>query len=201
MTLFAGLGFPVAWPIGRFWPYGLTAGVALGGINLEFLQLDEGSVAVARIRTLVFEPIDLHEAVATLEGLGLPMRISEKWEDDPEKLRLRGYSAVESQERQLICRNAIPVEAPAIDFFLCDYSPALKARLGPGTFPGLAPVREVVWGSPFAAVDADCLKFFGLAGVGPSLALKEWPERGVVEIRTDRGPIDLGSFAANFRFV
>src|SRR5690349_7194669 len=59
--------FPEAWPIGRFWPNGITCGVALGGLNLELIQMDEDAPTEPIGLTLVFEPTSIDEAVAALE--------------------------------------------------------------------------------------------------------------------------------------
>lgn len=197
MHLFTeGLGFPVAWPIGRFWPQGLTSGVALGGLNLEFIQLDEGGPDVATIRTLVFEPVDIVAAAVYYDALGIRTELREKWEPDPTLLRLRGFSDVDSP--QLICRNLVPLDPQPVDFFLCEYSPFLHRQLAPEAFPGLPKVREVVISVP-GGVDA---RLFPIdSGADVALSFVESPVTEVVEIRTERGPLDLGDWAATFCLV
>jgi len=197
MRLFTeGLGFPVAWPIGRFWPQGLTSGVALGGLNLEFIQLDEEEPDVARIETLVFEPVDIAAAAAYYDSIGVRMELRDKWEPDPSLLRLRGFSDVDSP--QLICRNLVPLDPQPVDFFLCEYSPFLHRRLGPAAFPGLPAVREVVVSAP-SLVDGKLLPIDARADVAISFVDGQVSE--VVEIRTERGPLDFGDWKASFRLV
>lgn len=123
------LGFPEAWPIGRFWPEGKTSGIALGGINLELIQPDYGAPAVPVCDTLVFEPTNFVRAREALNKVGLQGETFEKWEDDPELLRLRGFKETEVDHRQLICRNVFPKGELPVPFFLCEYSAGLRERL------------------------------------------------------------------------
>ena len=205
MDVFQAHGFPVAWPIGRFWPTGRTSGVALGGLNLEFIEFDEGAPEVAQIRTLVFEPTDLQSAAETLTRLNIPMRITDKVEANPDLLQLRGFSAEDSQSTQLICRIAYPIEPQPYDFFLCDYAPFLKARLLPKAFPGVPPIRSIILGSPNPWEDwGPANSAFGLPEKerGCELWISEsaHPTREVIEIISDRGPLDFGDWPASFRF-
>ena len=206
VDVFLGLGFPLAWPIGRFWPDGYTAGVALGGINLEFVQPDEDAPGIAQIRTLAFEPVDLQIAADKLISLGCEVQIAEKWEDNPELLRLRGFSEEESKVPQLICTNAIPFGESPFDFFLCEYSPGLHARLSQHAFPPMLVVDRIILGSPTPWEDwRPTGAYFGLPmrKRGVEIGIREEPNpfREVVEIVSDRGPLDLGDWQARFRFT
>lgn len=134
------LGFAEAWPIGPFWPQALTSGFALGGLNLELVQPDAGVKTIAATK-LVFEPTSLETAESALAEAGITFRRLEKVESNPELLLLRGFSAQESLQPQPICTNLLPENPTPFDFFLCDYAPFLKARLGPDSFD--APHGEV----------------------------------------------------------
>jgi hypothetical protein len=202
MRLFVDeLGFPQAWPIGRFWPQALTSGVALGGINLEFLQPDGGGPQEATIRTLVFEPTDLSLTASYYDQLGFPMGIREKWEGDPELLRLRGYSNEEAESPRLICKNLVPTRDPAVGFFLCDYSPEMRARLHPHAFPNPKSVTAVVLDMPEGGrrqQELSDLWPLAAAHEGPEISLADAQEPEILEIRTSRGPLDLGGWATRF---
>lgn len=199
MRLFVDrLGFPEAWPVGRFWPQGRTSGVALGGINLEFLQADENPPTEARIRTLVFEPTEIERADLYYREAGRPMRLFDKMEENSDLLRLRGFDEAEARIPQRICLNLIP-EAPApVDFFLCRYVPMLRERLGPKAFPGLPRVQRIVVASPESH---EWTSLFPWTGEGPEIAFVTGETAEVVEIQTERGPIDLGDWPARFRFA
>lgn len=121
------LGFPEAWPIGRFWLDAQTSGIALGGINLEFVQADNDPPIRAAIDTLVFEPTSLMAAERKFASLGVRTNIREKIESNPDLLRLRGFTNI--HEPQLICRNLELTSDFPIPMFLCEYSPFLKERL------------------------------------------------------------------------
>jgi hypothetical protein len=198
------LGYPVAWPIGRFWPQGRTSGVALGGLNLEFLQLDHDPPKAARITTLVFEPLDLEAAKRRYDELGVSTEVRDKWEPDPELLRLRGFDESQSREPQLICRNLVPTSPTPFDFFLCDYSPTLKRRLAPSAFPGLPPVTRIELAVPNPVEgweQANALVGLPEGVQMPTIVIREAPSRipEVVSIQTAAGPIwqawepDLGA--------
>lgn len=197
-------GFPEAWPIGPFWPNALTSGVALGGLNLEFVEplLEEERVTEASIRTIVFEPTNLDYAIQQYERLNFPMELREKWEADPELLRLRGFDNVD--EPQLICRTLVPTGSCEFDFFLCDYSPSLKHRLAPTSFSVDHPVAKVLFAGPVSAkVFTDRLVPMGNKKNGSALGHVEGfaGEPEVVEIVSDRGPLDLQGWPARFRFT
>ncbi len=126
------LGFPVAWPIGRYWPHGRTCGIALGGVNLEFIQEDSSGTALqavsrpdvspdnlqATISRVAFEPTTHVQQAFIREAI--PFTTFEKWEDDQELLRLRGMKL--GAGRQLLCINTIPEEHQLqFPFFACAY--------------------------------------------------------------------------------
>ena len=134
-------GFAEAWPIGRYWPLGLTCGVALGGLNLELLQPDHGRdvrfggetppEGTARtteplLTTVVYTPTSIAEASAT------GGHVSEKREADPDKLALRGFPPELRGTEQSICTN---IFVPGERYFLCAYTPYLAVRLDPDVFP------------------------------------------------------------------
>ena len=120
------LGFNEAWPVGRTWSVGLTSGVALGGINLEFSQPDEDPPMIAGLAELVFEPAPGVE----LSSYG---RVVEKIESDPAKLAARGFPLEMRRGPQKICTNAFPAQA-SWPWFVCDYAPFLRELLGSGRF-------------------------------------------------------------------
>ena len=206
VSLFEKLDFPIVWPVGRYWPQRRTAGIALGGINLEFIQLDEGAPDEPKIRTLVFEAIDIEHAADKLINLGSPMHLTEKWEPNPEILKLRGFNESECHSPQLICRNAYPELAQPFDFFLCTYAPALHERLGKEAFPGLPPVSSITLGCPTPLQDWSVLaQYWGLPmkPLGCEINISETPHSHaeVIEIISDRGPIDLQGWTSRFRFT
>jgi hypothetical protein len=176
-----------------------------GGLNLELLQLDEGATAEARIQTLAFEPFEFAAATSRLADLGLEIRVAEKWESNPDLLKLRGFDEVEALAPQLICRNAYPTDDVPIDFFICDYSSSLRKRLEPSSFPGLSPVTHVILSTPQPSVDWQRINgLFGVpaekGGVEICIAEEIGEDAEVIEIRLDRGPIDLGKWPARFCF-
>jgi len=188
------LGFPAAWPIGRFWPTGLTAGVGLGGINLEFIQLDQDAPAVARISTIVFEPTSIEAAIVGLEAEGFDARLFEKWESDTELLALRGYPPEMRHSPQLICRNVLVDGQMPIPFFLCDYSEFQRLRLALGSPHGQ--VRAI-----HIQANADLFRRLGYSGdIEITGEDKEKPPL-VTEIRLETGSLDLKGFPAEFRFA
>ena len=141
------LGFPIAWPIGRFWPNGRTCGIALGGVNLEFIQRDAEPTKEAVIRRIAFQPTGhVQEA---LRHEHIPFTVFEKRESEPELLRLRGMPV--DQGEQLLCTNTLPDEDKLeFPFFACDYALIPKAALSPNAFeiPDGNSVKEIVIGHP-----------------------------------------------------
>ncbi len=101
--------------------------MALGGINLELLQPDVEPPGTPVLAELVFEP----SAGADLARFG---RIVEKIESDPERLAARGFPPETRAEPQRICTNAYPGAESRWPWFVCDYAPFLKERLGAGRF-------------------------------------------------------------------
>lgn len=136
-------GFPEAWPIGPFWPNALTSGICVGNFNLELYQPLDRVPCTPAIRTAVFEPTSVENAVATLSSLGIEHEVRMKTESDPDLLRLRGFSG---DNPELICTNIVPLDND-YPFFLCLYAPYLKTRLSPASFSVNAPIlsTEVRW--------------------------------------------------------
>ena len=206
IALFTSFGFPVAWPKGRFWPQGLTAGIALGGLNLEFIQLDAGAPDEPAIRTLVFEPVNLDSAVHQLQKLGFPLRVADKWESNPELLKLRGFHERDCQTPQLICQNAFPESKSSFDFFICAYSEFLKMHLVPSAFPNSPKVHSITLGTPKLSEDwAFANTIWGLPS-HPSDVTIQFAEslqhpNEVVEIATSLGSLDLSHWTSRFRFT
>lgn len=200
--LHQGLGFPVAWPIGRYWNWGLTCGVALGGINLELLQPDGPARPGARIRRLVFEPTLLEEARIGFDRIGIPYKIQEKVERDSELLRLRGYSESEVEIGQRICTNLFPDRRRiAWDYFICEYAPTLARRLAPNAFRPPVRVTGIVCGATRGGrIVVEELSALGLEG-GVDLSFRDWETDEVLEIRTTAGPLDLTDLEPTFRFT
>ena len=207
------LGFPVAWPIGAYWPGGRMCGIALGGINLELIQLDTEPVAEARIRSIAFEPTA--EIGETLTTEGIPYETFEKVESNDELLRLRGLPA--GQGPQLLCVNTIPQES-ALEFplFACKYALAIRDKLSVeritrqpeeppvGSTLGRGPfedwVEEVVIGHPNPRLLEDQLTRLGLEQ-GVPLRFEEHPAKEVTKIKMRSGSFDIGSFPARFLFL
>ncbi|MFI5385289.1 MAG: hypothetical protein ACHQ50_04125 [Fimbriimonadales bacterium] len=180
--------FPEAWPIGRFWPKGLTSGIAIGGLNLELVQPDEKWRGHPACDTIVFEPTSLQEARVELASAGLKCHSSEKTEPDPGLLRLRGFSEADSP--QLICRNLLlddPDLAP-FEFFCCDYSPFLKSWLSPSN-PRLRTdrrVTKVVYGTPRPEEASTLLDGLGYSG-DVSIRFAAYDDKKLLLIETDAG--------------
>ncbi len=200
------LGFPVAWPIGRYWTWGLTCGVSLGGMNLEFLQPDERRFQKATIRRLAFEPTTLEAARAGFERLSIPYEVQEKIETDPALLRLRGWDEEAARRPERLCTNLFPDRSRiAWDYFVCEYAPFQRDRLAPAAFetPGRNRVVEVCCGTPKTWEAAQEITKLGLEDrkTSPEVTFVPHHEDEVVEIRMANGPLDLRGFESDFRFV
>ena len=195
-----GLGFPAAWPIGRFWPAALTADVGIGGINLEFIQPDEGVLETARITTIVFEPVSIEAALSALEREDLKGNSVEKLESDPGLLALRGFPPEMTGRTQLICRNVLVDGDVPIPFFLCAYSERLRERLDPEN-PRLASPHGRV--RSISARMGD-VRLFTRLGYQGEIEIRGEDQASappmVTEIRLETGPLDLQGFPAAFRF-
>lgn len=193
------LGFPVAWPIGRYWPTGRTCGLALGGINLELIQPDVKPPTNARIRGIAFEPTDRAQEV--LEQEGIPFKVVEKWETSPELLKLRGMPI--HSGAQLLCTNLMPGDyAIEFPFFACNYSVTVKKRLRPEALPleDKNSVVGVLLGHPSPGRLGEQLQRLGIQE-GVRLSVAQHGEKEVVAITMRNGPIDLGGWPARFSFV
>jgi hypothetical protein len=193
------LGFPVAWPIGRYWPQGKTCGLALGGVNLEFIQTDGNPVTTARIQTIAFEPTDRIQEMFDREGI--PFKRLEKWESDDSLLRMRGLPT--GQGAQLLCTNYDPGEyAIEFSFFACKYSITARRKLLPQALPVPShnAVEQVVLGHPDPSRLTEQFRRLGIEE-GVRLSVVTHAVKEVVAIVMKNGPLDLGDWPARFRFV
>ena len=184
--------YPEAWPVGRFWPDGLTSGIAIGGINLELIQFDVNPPVAGVGTTLVFQPTSFEDAVSAFARAGLPAVVVNKNENEPEKLRQRGFGESESQTPQWICRNLVP-ERPEdlpFDFFICEYAPFLRRHLSPDN-PRLqtsARVTEITVGT--AEPDAARSLLSELQYIGEiRIRFVGHDDRRIIEIGTSSGPL------------
>lgn len=194
------LGFPEAWPVGRFWPEGRTSGVALGGINLEFIQADSGAPEVAITDTLVFEPTSLEVAEQSFKKLGVQTLWFDKIEPDPELLSLRGFTGTQLETPQLICRNILLESEFPVPMFLCDYTPFLKNMLT--DIP--SPHGKVIHITVQLAQPGEIWQLRDLGYLGNVELLQsesQFGETKVVEIRLESGPLDLKGIDPGFRFT
>lgn len=190
------LGFPVAWPIGRFWPQGRTAGIALGGANLELLQEDETPTRQAYIRVLAFEPTA--EILPILRSERIGYKVFRKKESNPELLALRNLPT--DQGEQELCTNTLPDEAK-LEFrmFACDYAPIPKSQLSPSAFQVQNVLQEVVLGHSNPDRLESQLKRLGIES-GVKLSVVKHPTKEVVALRM-RSPVGPhAGFPARFRF-
>lgn len=194
------LGFPEAWPVGRFWPEGRTSGVTLGGINLEFIQPDSGAPTEAITDTLVFEPTSLDAAEMGFQRLGVQTRRFDKNEPDPELLRLRGFAEAESRTPQLICRNLFIESEFPLPVFLCDYAPFLKDRL-----TGILSPHGKVISITMRLAKPGSIWRLGDVGYQGNIEIiqseLEFGEPRVTEVRLDSGSIDLQGIDPGFCFT
>jgi hypothetical protein len=171
-----------AWPIGPFWPGALTSGIAMGGFNLELIQEEVATVPFGP-PCLAFEPTSLANAEARFRACGIEFERFEKVESDPGLLRLRGFTEADSATPRWICTNLAPrnSEALAFEFFLCDYSPFLRAWLSPDhpRFAGLSRVNRILYGTPDVVGARQLLDALGYAG-DVKIDFVEADQRGVV---------------------
>jgi len=184
--------YPEAWPIGRFWPDGLTSGLAIGGVNLELIHFDVDPPGSAVGTALAFQPSSFEDAVADFARAGLSAIVVNKTESDPEKLRLRGFSERESQTPQWICRNLVP-ERPEdlpFDFFICEYAPFLKRHLSPEN-PRLETADQII-GIKVGTTDPEAarallteLRYLGEIRI----RFTGHDDRRIVEVMTSAGPL------------
>lgn len=193
------LGFPVAWPIGRYWPDSTTCGLALGGANLELIQPDKNRPRQAHIHTLAFEPGK--DITKVLRQAHIGYTKFNKFEDDPEILKLRSLPV--EAGRQRLCTNTLPFPSKLeFPLFACQYSPALRAILDPYAFkiPGDNALEEVVLGHPDPA---RLKKQLDLLGIKEGVRITTQKNRTieVVALIMKNGPIDLPSFPARFKFL
>jgi len=118
-------GYGEAWPIGPFWPNALTAGIAVPGFNVEFVEpLDRDPLP--GLQTLVYEPDP--DTLSVLADIGVALREFVKTESNPAFLRMRGFGREALSDAGFICRNLLP---DSDRYFFCEYAPELKARLAP----------------------------------------------------------------------
>jgi len=196
------LGFPEAWPVGRFWPGGRTSGIGLGGVNLELIQPDDGAPSEPVCDTLVFEPVSLEAGEEAFARLGYRTERYEKWESDPELLMMRGFSEEGSQAEQLICKNLYPDPTFPVPLFLCEYSHGLSKRLS----------REQVGDPPMGPVTAVEVqmeaagKLFVLSQIGylGPVELVQREDLGpfrVTGVKFERGPLPLDGVDLGFDFI
>lgn len=181
--------YPEAWPVGRFWPNGLTSGIAIGGFNLELIQPDTGIESPVG-HTLVFEPASQEEASRALKSVGLLAVEFDKVEGNAELLRLRGFEQVDSP--QLICRNLLPREADLLpfEFFLCEYVPSLKVRLSSDNSRLVGPptVTRIQYETPDPSAATSLLDKLGYRGT-PRIEFTSAQGRRIRRIETGDGPI------------
>ncbi|MBN9501859.1 MAG: hypothetical protein BGO01_09730 [Armatimonadetes bacterium 55-13] len=197
------LGFPESWPIGPFWPHALTSGIAIGGVNLELMQPEEGAPERATIDMIVFEPYDTERNFHELQSAGFECHIFDKIEPDPELLALRGFDAAKAELPQRICRNILFDKATAIPMFFCEYVPFLRQRLGPQN-PALgSPYGEVVALSLQTPDPELAWREWDLMGVPDaiSLSIQKGPSRRITEIQVEAGPVPWSGFSKTFDFV
>jgi hypothetical protein len=184
--------FPEAWPVGRFWPEGRTSGVALGGLNLELIQLDDSALESPVGQTLVFEPTTLQEAAHAMESAGVASWVFEKIEPNRELLLLRGFSEEAASVPQPICRNILPSKPDSLpfEFFVCDYSPFLKRWLSPN-HPRLktaSKVTTIIYGTPAPDEARQLLLDLGYSG-DIEISFEPYDERRVLDIVTSSGSL------------
>ena len=193
------LGFPVAWPIGTYWPNGKQCGIALGGINLELIQSFESPVKEASIRCIAFEPTaDIHQV---LDREKIPYNVFIKKESTPELLEMRGLPAAGGE--QVLCTNTMIDESRiAFSFFACEYAPRVKKLLAPESFeiPGGNSVEEILIGHREPQGLKEDLQRLGVHS-GVRLTAHKHSSEEVTAIVMKNGPLDLGNFPSRFKFI
>jgi hypothetical protein len=193
------LGFPVAWPVGRYWPDRTTCGIALSGANLELIQPDKNRPRQASIHTLAFEPGK--DMVKVLREAHIGFTKFNKFEDDPEILKLRSLPVEAGSQR--LCTNTLPFPSKLeFPLFACQYSPILRGVLAPASFklPGDNALEEVVLGHPDPARLKKQLDVLGIKE-GVRISVQKNRTIEVVALIMKNGPIDLPSFPARFKFL
>jgi hypothetical protein len=198
------LGFPEAWPVGRFWPQGRTSGIALGGINLELIQPDTGAPTLPIANTLVFEPTSLECAERNLSKFGVATHRFDKFESNPELLALRGFSSGELAKSQLICRNLLLDSPFPVSLFFCDYVPKLKALLSPENPRLKTPfgsVRQIHMVLPRPGMIWRLGDLGYLGKIEFVQSEKEFGEPRVTGIQLECGALDLHGLELGFQFL
>ncbi|MBC8064794.1 MAG: hypothetical protein H7Y17_08190, partial [Chlorobia bacterium] len=183
---------------------GRTSGIALGGINLEFIQPDVDAPEQAVCDTLVFEPTSLQRAEEALGAKGVLTRRLDKIEPDPALLALRGFEEVELQGPQLICKNLLLESEFPVPMFLCEYVPKLKQRLSASNPSFKQPHGRVLSITVQLAKPGAIWRLSDLGYQGNIELLQAESRFGapsVIEIKFERGPVELQGIDPGFTFI